>query len=172
MTNHTSVKRALMVAAASNGVIGRNNELPWHLPKDLQYFKQTTMGKPVIMGRKTFDSIGRPLPGRANIIVTRQQDYYADGVEIVHSLEDGLVLAQKMAAEKSLDEVMVIGGAELYRQSLPVIDRVYLTQVHADVEGDAFFPPLDNNWRCISEEKHKACEKNPFDYSFCIFERH
>ena len=171
MTQSSSVTCALMVAAASNGVIGRDNELPWHLPKDLQYFKQTTMGKPVIMGRKTFDSIGRPLPGRANIVVTRQQNYQAEDVQVVHSLEQGLALAQQLAAEKSVDEVMVIGGAELYRQSLPSIERVYLTKVHAEVEGDAFFPNLDKAWQCVSEEKHLACERNPYDYSFCVYER-
>lgn len=170
MTSHTQVKRALMVAAASNGVIGRNNELPWHLPKDLQYFKQTTMGKPVVMGRKTFESIGRPLPGRTNIVVTRQTDYQADGIEVVNSLEEGLELAQRHAAEKHVDEIMVIGGAELYKQSLPTIERVYLTKVHAEVEGDAFFPELSSKWHCVSEEKHGACEKNPYDYSFCVFE--
>lgn len=171
MTQSNSVTCALMVAAASNGVIGRDNQLPWHLPKDLQYFKQTTMGKPVIMGRKTFDSIGRPLPGRANIVVTRQPDYQAEGIHVVNSLEQGLALAQQLAAEKSLDEVMVIGGAELYRQSLPTIERVYLTKVHADVEGDAFFPSLDDAWQCVSEERHSACERNPYDYSFCVYER-
>lgn len=163
---------ALMVAASENGVIGRDNQLPWHLPKDLQHFKKTTLGKPVVMGRKTFDSIGRPLPGRPNVVVTRQQDYQADGVSVASSLEHGLEIAAQKAIESDSSEVMLIGGAELYRQGLPLVERVYLTKVHADIEGDAFFPTLpDSDWRCIEEEKHEACERNPFSYSFCIYER-
>lgn len=142
------MKLAIIVAAARNGVIGRNNQLPWHLPQDLKYFKAVTFGKPVIMGRKTYESIGRPLPGRTNIVITRNAQWSAvEGVIVVDSVAMALIEAQKVLdkASPSVDEAMVIGGAEIYRLTLEVADKVYLTRINKDVEGDAWFPFLDES---------------------------
>jgi dihydrofolate reductase len=161
-----------MVAAAENGVIGSNNSLPWHLPQDLRYFRQVTMGKPIVMGRKTFESIGRPLPGRCNIVVSRNPDYSAAGVRLVASLEEALVLAEQVAASAGAPEAVVIGGAEIYALALPRADRLYLTRVHAAVQGDARLPPIDwDQWREVGRERHAADSDNPYDYSFLVYER-
>lgn len=163
---------AVIVAVADNGVIGRNNALPWRIPADLQYFKRTTLGKPVIMGRKTFESIGRPLPGRANIVITRDAGYAADGVRVVGSLQDALALAGDIALIDGVDETVVIGGAEIYRLAVPVADRLYVTEVHAEVEGDALMPAVDwTQWREVSRERCAAEDPNPYDYSFVVYER-
>ncbi len=140
------MKLAIIVAAAKNGVIGRNNQLPWHLPQDLKYFKAVTLGKPVIMGRKTYESIGRPLPGRTNIVITRNRDWVAaEGVIVTNSFEQALHEAQKILGGDPLasGEVMVIGGAEIYRAAVQFADRVYLTRVDIEPEGDAFFEILN-----------------------------
>lgn len=165
---------ALIVAAARNHVIGLDNAMPWHLPEDLRYFKRMTLGKPVIMGRKTFESIGKPLSGRDNIIVTRNAGFAAEGVHIVFSLEEALALGRRLLAEQGNadGELMVIGGAQLYAQALPMADRLYLTEVHAEPEGDAFFPVIDRNaWREVAREDHGPCDANPHAYSFLILER-
>lgn len=163
---------ALMVAAARNGVIGKNNRLPWHLPEDLRYFKRTTMGKPVIMGRKTYASIGRPLPGRANIVISRQLALELPAeVERVHSPEQAIECARQYCLRNGVDEIMVIGGAEVYRQFLPLAERLYLTRVDADVEGDAFFDWQPQHWQLLSEDCHTATADNPYDYRFCVLER-
>jgi dihydrofolate reductase len=148
------MKLSLIVAAANNNVIGRNNELPWHLPQDLKYFKSVTLGKPVIMGRKTFESIGKPLPGRTNIVITRQSDWQHAGVLVASSVKDAVALAENFRNElgQASEEIMVIGGAEIYRSALPLADRVYLTRIEANVVGDAWFPELrDTDWVCESE---------------------
>jgi dihydrofolate reductase len=140
------MKLSIIVAAAKNGVIGCNNQLPWHLPQDLKYFKSVTLNKPVIMGRKTYESIGKPLPGRTNIVVTRNKDWLsADGVVVANSFKQALIEANKvlLAAPLASDEAMVIGGAEIYRFALSVADRIYLTRVDIAPEGDAFFDPLN-----------------------------
>lgn len=163
---------AIIVAAAENGVIGRNNGLPWHLPQDLRYFKQVTMGKPIVMGRKTFESIGRPLPGRSNIVISRNIAFSAAGVRIVASLDEALTLADDIAQTDGAAEVVVIGGAEIYRLAMPRAQRLYLTEVHASVEGDAMLPPIHwPDWREVSRERHAASADNPFDYSFVVYER-
>ena len=155
------MKISLIVAKSRNNVIGNNNQLPWHLPADLKHFKTITMGKPIIMGRKTFDSIGKPLPGRRNIIISRQQNLHIDGCEIFHSIDDAL------SAVKTEKEVMIIGGANLFLQVLPIAERIYLTVIAADFEGDAFFPGLDYaQWQLISEEKWLPDEKNKYPYCF------
>ena len=160
------MKLSLIAAMAQNGVIGRGNQLPWRLPADLKHFKTVTMGKPVIMGRKTWESIGRPLPGRTNIVVTRDVGYRAEGCVVVHSVEQALEVAA------GSDEAMVIGGANLYRQLLDRADRLYLTLVKADVEGDAWFPEFDETqWREISRESHPRDDRNEFDYEFVLLER-
>lgn len=140
----------LVAAMAAGRVIGRDNGLPWHLPEDLKHFKAVTLGKPVIMGRKTWDSIGRPLPGRRNIVVTRQQGWQADGAEAAHSLEAALAMVD------GVDEACLIGGAELYRQALPLADRLRLTLIELTVEGDAHFPAWSaREWRETASEAHR-----------------
>jgi dihydrofolate reductase len=155
----------LIVAVADNGVIGRDNALPWHLPEDLKRFKRLTMGKPIVMGRKTFESIGRPLPGRHNIVVTRDANYQRDGITVVHSVE----AAVKAAADAS--EIMVIGGSDLFRLFLPRATRVHLTRVHASVEGDVMWPPLDATWGVVASERFAADDRHAWDLSFEVWEK-
>jgi dihydrofolate reductase len=163
---------AVIVAAAENGVIGRNNALPWHLSEDLKYFKRVTMGKPIVMGRKTFESIGRPLPGRTNIVITRNARFHAEGVKVVASLTEALALAADIAVIDGARELVVIGGAEIYREAIPGADRLYLTEVHAQVEGDAYLPEIDwRQWQEVSRERHGASGPNPYDYSFVVYHR-
>ena len=155
-----------------NRTIGRNNALPWHLPEDLKYFKRVTMGKPIIMGRKTWESIGRPLPGRTNIVITRDESFSAPGIKVVHSLNDALSVAESVGVIDGADEVVVIGGAQIYALTLPTADRLYLTQVHAEVEGDAHFPMFDlTQWHELGREDYSASGPNPYDYSFVVLER-
>ena len=157
---------SLIVAAADNGVVGVNNGLPWRLPDDLQRFKSITMGKPVLMGRKTFASIGRPLPGRHNVVITRDTALKIEGCTMAHSLDAAVQLAA------DAEEIMIIGGAEIYRQALPRAQRVYLTEVHAAMDGDARFPPLnDMEWREVFREDHPADDRHAHAYSFVILER-
>ena len=166
------MKTAIVVAVAENGVIGRNNALPWRLPEDLKYFKRVTMGHPIIMGRKTFTSIGRPLPGRTNIVVTRQRDWEAEGVKVAHSLEQALQIAEAQATIDGVDYAMVIGGADFYQQTLPQAQRLYLTEVHAQVEGDAYFPSFDKSaWQERGRQRYEADETNPYAYSFVILDK-
>ena len=157
---------SIITAMDKNQLIGKDNALPWKIPADLQFFKKVTMSKPIIMGRKTFESIGRPLPGRQNIVITRDESYTADGCDVVYSIDDAISLAG------DIDEVMVIGGANIYQQFLEKCDRLYLSRVLGEFEGDAWFPEIDFNvWRLIEKEDHKADEKNECDYSFQIYER-
>jgi dihydrofolate reductase len=153
---------ALIVAAADNDVIGRDNALPWHLPADLKHFKRITMGKPIIMGRRTFDSIGRPLPGRSNIVISRRSDYAAKGVHCVTSLEAAIELAQKAARAEGSDELMIIGGAQIYALALPLARRLYLTRVHTQPPGDAFLSGIDwAEWRELSREENPGTDEHP-----------
>lgn len=157
---------SLIVAVADNGVIGQHNGLPWRLPGDLQRFKALTLGKPMIMGRKTFDSIGKPLPGRASIVITRQANLELPGCTVVDSVPAALVAAG------AAPEIMVIGGADIYRQSLPQAQRIYLTRVHATVEGDAVFPALNlTDWREVAREDYPADDRHVYAYSFIVLER-
>lgn len=167
-----AVPLAVMVAAAENGVIGRENGLPWHLPEDLRYFREVTMGKPIVMGRKTFESIGRPLPGRTNIVITRNRAYSAGGIRLAASLDEALALAREVARADGAPEVVVIGGAEVYREALPRADRLYLTEVHAEVAGDTRLPAIDwSQWREVRRERHEAAAPNPYPYSFVVYDR-
>jgi dihydrofolate reductase len=160
------MKISIIVAMAANRVIGYENHLPWHLPADLAHFKVVTMGKPILMGRKTWESIGRPLSGRTNIVITRDRDYQADGCVVAHSMEEAIAAAQ------GNDEVMVIGGADFYRQVLPLTDTLYLTLVEGDFTGDTFFPELDAaEWQETSSEVHAPDERNPHAYCFVTMER-
>lgn len=156
---------SIIVAAAENNVIGNRGELPWRLSDDLRRFKALTMGKPVIMGRKTWESIGRPLPGRRNIVITRRAGYVAAGADVVDSGKAAVVAAGNAA------EIMIIGGSEIYAVFLPAADRIYLTRVHAEVDGDAFFPAPGDDWLLVSEEAHGADERNDHDVSFRVYER-
>jgi dihydrofolate reductase len=157
---------SLIVAAAENGVIGRQGELPWRLSDDLRRFKAITMAKPVVMGRKTWESIGRPLPGRHNIVITRQPGYAAEGCDVVSSVDAAI------AACANADEIMIIGGSEIYRLFLGRAGRIYLTRVHADIDGDAVFAlPDAADWRLVSDERHAADDRNEFDYSFRRYDR-
>ena len=168
----SEISVAQIVAMASNRVIGRNNQLPWYLPNDLKYFKATTMGKPIIMGRKTYESIGKPLPGRTNIVLTNSRDFQADGVKVVHSVEEALSVAEGVALIDGAEEVMVIGGAEIYALFQPHTNRLYLTEVKAEVDGDAYFPELSwAQWQERGREDFSAAGPNPYDYSFVVYDR-
>lgn len=157
---------AIIVATDEQGLIGKDNDLPWHLSADLQYFRRVTMGKPIVMGRNTHKSIGRALPGRHNIVITRDQNYKADGCSVVHSIDEALALCV------GEDEVMVMGGASLYKQFLPQADKLYLTHVHANLEGDTWFPDWHkSDWLEISREDYLADDKNEYDYSFVVYEK-
>lgn len=159
---------ALIVAAARNHVIGRNNELPWRLPEDLQHFRAVTWGKPIIMGRKTYESIGKPLPGRSNIVVTGQQSWAAEGVLVAHDLPAAIAMAQGL--ENPSAEIMIIGGAQIYAESLPLAQRVYLTRLGVDVEGDAHFPVLSpTEWQQVESVSGKGEAALP--HEFQIWER-
>ncbi len=161
-----------MVAMAANGVIGHDNGLPWHLPGDLRYFKRTTLGKPVIMGRKTFESIARPLPGRPNIVISRNPGWAAGGVTVADSLASALDTAQELARGSGAQELVVIGGAQIYAVALPLASRLYVTEVHAAVAGDTWFPPVSwGEWREISREEHPATSDNPYPYAFVVYDR-
>lgn len=162
---------ALIVARTRNGVIGRDNRMPWHLPEDLRYFKRVTLGKPVIMGRNTWESLGKPLPGRDNIVITRNANYHAEGAHVAHDLASAVQCARRIAEEKNIDEVMIIGGAQIYREALPLVQRAYITEIDAEIAGDAFFPDLEGEWRETARKTYAPCTKNPFPYSFTVLER-
>ncbi|RZT21832.1 dihydrofolate reductase [Fictibacillus sp. BK138] len=155
---------SFVVAMDEKLAIGKDNDLPWYLPNDLKHFKKTTMGKPIVMGRKTYESIGKPLPGRENIVVTRDQSYVAEGTTIVHSVDEVL----KMNAE----EICVIGGSEIFKQFLPVADRLYITEIHHTFDADTFFPELnDDEWNEVSRTTGIVDEKNKYPHDFVVYEK-
>ena len=154
---------SLIVAHDNNRVIGYENDMPWHLPGDLQYFKEQTMGKPMIMGRKTFESIGRPLPGRRNIVITRNRDYKAEGIEVVYSLDEALQLAQ------DAEEIMIIGGQQIFTESLPIADRLYITLIDHEFVGDTYFPAYEG-WKLVSA-KDRIQAPEGYTFQYCIYER-
>ena len=157
-----------VVAASSNNVIGKNNQLLWRLPNDMKFFKNTTWAMPVIMGRKTFESLGKPLTGRTNIVITRQVDFAGEGIKVVPSIEE----AKIAAADADAKEAYIIGGGEIYKQTLPITRRIYLTRVFTEIEGDTWYPEFNRNeWQLLSELPFKADEKHKYDYSFQIWER-
>ena len=157
---------SLIAAMASNRVIGRDNRLPWHLSADLKRFKRLTLGHTLVMGRKTFESIGRPLPGRSTIVVTRQEGYAPEGVQVVHSIAEALELAG------GDDEVFIAGGGDIFQQTLPVADRLYLTIIEEAFPGDAYFPEYDESqWRLVDREDHGPAEDAPFSWSFQTLDR-
>jgi dihydrofolate reductase len=163
------MKLKLIYARSANGVIGLNNQMPWHLPEDLAHFKRTTLGCPVLMGRKTWESIPakfRPLPGRANLVITRQPDWQAEGALVVHSLEEGLSLALAHCPEGK--DLWVMGGAEIYAQSVTFADEAVVTEIEAEFEGDAFAPTLNAAWQEVSRESHVAT--SGLKYSFVTYQ--
>ena len=162
---------SLIAALGENRVIGVDNSMPWHLPADFKYFKATTLDKPIIMGRKTWDSLGRPLPGRLNLVVSRQTDLQLEGAEVFATLEAAVERAQAWAHEQGVNEVMLIGGAQLYTQGLADADRLYLTRVGLSPKGDAWFPEFDQaQWTRVSQEQHAAADGKPA-FSFEVWER-
>jgi dihydrofolate reductase len=157
---------AQVVAISKNRVIGKDNKLIWHLPADLKHYKNVTMGHHMIMGRKTYESIGRPLPGRTTVIITRDKNYKAEGCVVVHSLDEALKVAAKD------DMPCIVGGGEIFRQAMDITDKIYLTIVHEEFEGDVFYPELDpREWKLIKREDLEPDEKNRYAYSFCEYER-
>ncbi|MBS7325963.1 MAG: dihydrofolate reductase [Thiopseudomonas sp.] len=167
----SSLPLCLIVAATRNQVIGRDNAMPWHLPEDLRYFKARTLGKPVIMGRKTWESLGRPLPGRLNIVVSRQADLQLDGAETFTDLAAAIERGQQWATEQGVDEVMLIGGGQLYHQALSQAHRVYLTRIETELEGDTWFPQLPfDEWQRVDAQPQPALDDQPA-YTFEVWER-
>lgn len=160
---------SIIVAASENNVIGINNQLPWRLSTDLKYFKSTTLGKPIVMGRKTFESLRKPLPGRPNIVITRQTDFQPEGVYVVGSIDEAIAKAQTFEG----DELFITGGSQIFEQAWHLVDRIYLTRVYTVVPGDAFFPAIHGSeWTLTSDERHEADEKNEYPFSFQIWERY
>ncbi len=158
---------SLLVAADENNVIGKNNQLPWHLPSDLRYFKNLTWGMPILMGRKTFDSIGKPLPGRKTIVITRSRDWKQEQVHTVHSLKDAI----DKAVEFGVKEIFVIGGAEIFTSAFPEARRIYLTRIHHQFDGDVYFPAMGAEWELVENKDVAADEKNAYAHSFQVWER-
>ncbi len=157
---------SIIVAISENGIIGREMDLPWHISADLKRFKALTMGHHIVMGRKTYESIGRLLPGRTTVIITRQSDYQIPGAIVVNSVEQALAVAADDL------ETFIVGGSQIYNLALPLVDTLYITRVHADVEGDTRLDAIDwSAWKCESSERHSADEKNDHEYSFEIYRR-
>lgn len=157
---------SILAAKAENNVIGKNNQLIWHMPADLKHFRELTTGSTVIMGRKTFESLGKPLPNRHNIVVTRQSDFVAPGCEVVGSLEEAVQISSQE------ENVFILGGGEIYRQSMDIAGTLYITEIHAQFEGDTFFPAINPEiWEETFREDHPANEKNPYDFSFVTYQR-
>lgn len=162
----SNIHITLIVAAAENNAIGKNNQMPWHLPNDFKYFKKNTLDHSIVMGRKTFESIGKPLPERRNIVLTRDMRYRNDEVDVANSLQEVINYCRDER------EVFIIGGAEIFKQALPLADKILLTRVHASIDGDTFFPELpEYQWKLVSAEKHLKDEKHAFDYTFEVYEK-
>ena len=160
------MKVSIIVAASANNVIGKDNALPWHLPEDLRHFKKLTTGKPILMGRKTHESIGKPLPNRRNIVLSRDPAFEAPGCDVVVSVERALELVREV------EELMVIGGSAVYEKLFPLAQRIYLTRIHSVVEGDTFFPPLDNSdWKLVEREDRPADGQREYSFSFLVLDR-
>lgn len=157
-----------ITAVSQNNVIGLHNDLPWHLPADMRFFKSTTMGHVVVLGRKSYEAFGKAYPGRTNIVITRQQNYILPDAIVVHSLEEAIRKAKTIEQQ----EIFILGGAQIFRQSMPLIDRIYLTRIYHDFDGDAFFPTMDTKeWELVKDEKHEPDEKNKYRYAFQTWER-
>lgn len=167
-----TARLAMIAAVARNDVIGAEGGMPWSLPSDLAFFKRVTMGKPVIMGRRTFETFGKPLKGRTNIVVTTDRDYEAAGAEVVHSLDDAIEVARKVAMASHADEIFVIGGGQIYRRAIDKADRLYITHVEAEPEGDTVFPAIDpEKWAGFTSADAQPGEADTADYTVRIYER-
>jgi dihydrofolate reductase len=167
-----SIKISLIAAVARNNVIGADQTIPWRIPSDFAWFKQTTMGKPMIMGRKQFETFAKPLPGRPHIVVTRQRDYAPEGVTVVHTLDDALAVANRVASDAGVDEIMVIGGGDIYAQAILRADRLYISHVDLEPEGDVRFPAIDGAiWNVVAEPDMPRSDKDGATYSIRIYER-
>lgn len=163
---------ALVVAMAENRAIGRGGDLPWHLHSDMRYFRKITMGKPIVMGRLTFKSLGRALDGRVNVVLTRDRDFTAPGAVMAYSLQEGLDIARRAAERAGVDEIMIIGGEDVFREVLPQARRIYLTEIHASPHADTWFPDLDmSEWREVSREAYAAGPKDDHAFSFVVLDR-
>ena len=159
---------SFIVAADENNLIGKNNQLPWHLPSDMKYFKNQTWGMTVIMGRKSLESLGKPLQGRKNIVVTRNRDWHPEGVQVAHSIEEAIALAK----QTGVNEIYILGGAQIFKEALPLVDRVYLTRIHHKFEGDAYFPELPPaEWKLVKSNPRQPDEKNKYAHTFEVWER-
>jgi len=159
---------SFIVAAAENNVIGKDNQLPWHLPSDMKYFKNQTWGMTVIMGRKSLESLGKPLQGRKNIVVTRNKDWKQEGTEVAHSINEAIDLAK----ETGVNEIFIIGGAEIFKEAMPFANRIYLTRIHHHFDGDAYFPEVsDAEWTLVQSRFCDADEKNQYPHTFQVWER-
>ena len=159
---------SFIVAASTNNVIGKNNQLPWSLPNDMKFFKNITWAMPVLMGRKSFESLGKPLPGRLNVVITRQNNWKPEGATVVHSVEDAI----KVATTADYNEAFIIGGGEIFKEAMPVADKIYLTRVDVNLEGDAFFPVMNpKEWLMVSEQSFPTDEKHAYAYHFQLWER-
>lgn len=162
------VSLSLLVAADENNVIGKDNKLPWHLPEDLKYFKNLTWSMPILMGRKTFESIGKPLPGRKSIVITRNKEWQREGVEVVHSIEAAIEKAKSF----DIKEIFVIGGAEIFNTSFEKADRIYLTRIHHRFEGDTYFPAMqESEWQLVKSHMNRKSDKNPYSHTFQVWQR-
>ena len=157
-----------LVAASENNVIGIQNKIPWHLPNDLKYFKNKSWGMPVIMGRNTYESLDKPLPGRINIVLTKRTDWERSDVTVAHTLEEAVTKANNTDCK----EIFIIGGGEIFKQTFELADRIYITRVHTQIEGDVFYPAIEeNNWSLISADAHYSDSKHAYDYTFQVWER-
>lgn len=161
------MKISLIVAAAENNVIGKDNDLPWRLPDDMKFFVRTTKGHHILIGRKNLESFGKLLPNRTNVVLTRDKSYRFEGAEIFHDLNE----AVDFAKNNGENELMIIGGGEIYKQAMGIADRIYLTRVHTEIEGDTLFPELGLEWKEVSSEYHPKDEKHVFDFTFKVFEK-
>lgn len=168
---------SMIVATANNNIIGKDNDMPWYLPADLAYFKKVTLGKPIIMGRKTYESIGRALPGRRNIVISRDENYSPEGkgsgdVDVVTSVEQALALVDGSKGDEAVEEIMVIGGGAIYKHCLPAANRLYVTHIKADIDGDTQFPLFDDgSWHRVNSELRASDEKNAHDLDFSVYEK-
>lgn len=166
------VRVSMIAAVAENGVIGRENDMPWYIPSDLQFFKRTTLGKPLIMGRKQFESVGRPLPKRVNIVVSRQPGYQPDGVIVINDFDAAIAHAKSIAVDDGVDEVMIIGGGEIYRRGLVLADRLYITHVELQPEGDVYFPDIDPEiWDVVDTPLVAPSDKDEASYRNAVYAR-
>jgi len=157
-----------LVAASENNVIGKNNQIPWHLPNDLKFFKNKTWGMPVVMGRNTYESLDKPLPGRINVVITTKNDWNREGVLVAHTIDEGV----KKACETDCKELFIIGGGEIFKQSMDIVNRIYLTRVHTKIDGDVYYPTFDESkWTLVHEDPRPADDKHAFAYTFQTWEK-